>query len=87
MTLQGGPKRRPTAADRRAVAELPACGMSEKAISAAMGVSRPTLQAHYADELATGQAKKRAELICMTWRRARQGNTAAILWLERMTRR
>lgn len=86
MAKVGRPPFKPTAAMRRQVEELRSCGMSEDSIARAIGISTPTLQKHFAEELLNGSAKKRAEVIRMLYRSAAKGNVSAQKKLEEMTR-
>ena len=63
MAKVGRPPFKPTAAMRRQVEELRSCGMSEDSIARVIGISTPTLQKHFAEELLNGSAKKRAEVL------------------------
>lgn len=66
-----------TPAKRQEVQQLKACGMSEDDIARAIGCSTPTLRKHFAEELRTGHAKKRAEVIRMLFKTAKAGNVSA----------
>jgi hypothetical protein len=70
---------------RRKVSELIACGMSQDDIARAIGCSAPTLSVHFAEELATGRAARRAEVIGLLFRQARRGNVTAQKALEHLT--
>ncbi len=70
---------------RRKVSELTACGMSQDDIARAIGCSSPTLVVHFADELTTGRARRRAEVIGLLFRQARRGNVTAQKALEQLT--
>lgn len=86
MTSKGGrPAHKPTTASRREVEELVSCGMSEDDVARAIGLTTPTVRKHYADELLTGRARRRAEVIKLLYRNARKGNVSAQRKLEDMT--
>jgi len=74
----GGRKRyQPLARDRERVAALVAAGMPVGDIARALDITAPTLRRHFRDELATGGARKRAEVIDALFRAALKGSVAA----------
>ena len=86
MTKRGRPTFRATAAQKRKVEQYVSAGMSQTDIARAIGCTEPTLQKHFAEELAIGAAKRRAECIDLLYRAARKGNVSAIKKLEEMTK-
>ena len=81
---RGRPQFQPTPEQRSQCAILAAGRMSEENIAAALGVSRPTLRKHFADELTTGAAQRNAAVVVQLYRAAMDGNVAALrLWLAR----
>jgi len=81
---RGRPQFQPTNEQRSQCAILAAARMSEENIAAALGVSRPTLRKHFADELTAGAAKCNAAVLEQLYRTAMDGNVAALrLWLAR----
>lgn len=86
MARIGRPIFKATPALRREVAELVSCGMIQDDIARAIGCSTPTLQKHFDEELKTGTARKRAEVIKLLYRNARAGNVSAQKQLETMTK-
>lgn len=74
----GRPRHEPTGRSRDRVRILVAAGMGTAEIAVALGISEPTVRRHYAAELATGGAEKRAELIERLYRTAMAGNTTAL---------
>lgn len=60
------------------VEEMKACGQSNDAIAAKLGISRPTLEKHYATALSRGRKLKQAELNEILWREARAGKGWAV---------
>lgn len=84
-TKRGRPAFGATPTLRRKVSELVACGMSQQDVARAVGCSAPTLVAHFAAELATGRAVRRAEVIGLLFRQARGGNVTAQKALEHLT--
>jgi len=65
---------------RQKVEQCLAAGMSQDAIARAIGCDAKTLVKHFADELTTGLAKKRAEAIALLWKAAKgkKPNVAAV---------
>lgn len=86
MARTGRPTFQVTAKHRRQVAELIACGMTQDDVARAIGCTKPTLLKHFPEELRTGAAQKRAEVLGMLYRNARKGNVSAQRHLEAMTR-
>lgn len=83
---RGKPPHEPKPAYRRKVEEMVAVGDSHETIARALGITRPTLDRHYKEELKNGAAKKRAEAVTGLFRQARKGNVTALKKLEEMTR-
>lgn len=83
----GRPTFEPTEEQRLDVEEMVACGMRQDDIARAVGISTPTLVKRFADELAGGGARRRAEVVKMLFGAARKGNVAAQKKLEEMTAR
>src|SRR5688572_21509988 len=77
MANQGRPTFQVTAALQRQVEELVSCGMTEADIAGAIGCSRPSLRTHFRDQLKTGRAKRRAEVVRLLFASARKGNVSA----------
>lgn len=73
--------------DRRQVALLVAIGTGMAEIAAVVGVTEPTLRRHFAVEIATGAAKKRAENLLRLEAAAAKGNVAAQKTLHDMFER
>lgn len=87
MASKGGrPAFKATPALRQKVEQLISCGMTQDDVARAIGCSTPTLTKHFEEELTTGAAKKRAEVISMLYRNAKKGNVSAQKALEAMTR-
>jgi hypothetical protein len=63
-----------------------ACGESHETIARAIGCSDETLRKHFAEQLATGAATKRREVIAMLFASAKAGNVSAQRKLADMTR-
>jgi hypothetical protein len=73
---------KPTKAQREDVMLFVACGMSEEAMAAVIGIQRQTLRKHFAEELLTGHARIRSENIKNLRKAAKAGNVAAIKYLD-----
>gem|GEM_PF-885743 len=82
----GRPAFKPTAAHRRKVEQMISCGDHKTTVARAIGISVPTLELHFAEELDNGWAKKRAEVLDMLFKSAKKGNVTAQRTLESMTR-
>jgi AraC-like DNA-binding protein len=67
-----------TATMRGKVERFLACGMTREQIALAIGCSPPTLDKHFAAELQTGFARRKAEAYELLWCQARQGNSSAL---------
>src|SRR3712207_1509401 len=85
MANKGRPTFEVTPALQRQVEELVSCGMAEQEIAGAIGCSRPTLRAHFRDQLKSGRAKRRAEVVRLLFASARRGNVSAQKKLVEMT--
>jgi DNA-binding CsgD family transcriptional regulator len=85
MALRGRPSFKPTAAHRRQVEECKSGGMSNEEIAMAIGITAPTLEKHFEDELAHGRARKRAEVLRLLYAAARKGNVSAQKQLHQIT--
>ncbi|MHC2251022.1 hypothetical protein ACVILK_000714 [Bradyrhizobium embrapense] len=83
---RGRPAFKPTKAQRTKVEEWIACGMSQDECARVLGISTPTLAKSFPDEIATGVAKKRAEVVGLLFKQAKKGNATCIKKLEEMTR-
>lgn len=62
------------------------CGESENTIARALGVDVATLRKHFAEELESGHANRRREVIGYLFEAAASKNVAAIKKLEEMGR-
>ena len=81
---RGRPQFQPTNEQRDQCSILAAGRMSEENIAAALGVSRPTLRKHFADELTAGAAQRNAAVLLALYETAVAGNVAAArTWLAR----
>lgn len=73
----GRPDHVPTNSSRKIVEQCLSCGMSHREIAAAIGISWKTLGKYYEEELMTGAARKKQEIIGMLYAAARAGNVSA----------
>lgn len=85
MAGRGRPRFNPTATQRRKVEELIACGMPVADIACAIAVDEKTLRLHFATELSSGRAHRRAEVIGLLFASARKGNVSAQKQLAQVT--
>ena len=67
----------PTRKHREQVQLRAAAKWSHVEIAAELGVSRPTLELYFAEELLAGSSKKKGEALDMLWRSAKKGNVSA----------
>lgn len=74
---RGRPAHAPTPATRRQVAVAAGGGMRHLDIAIALGISRETLEKHYADELAGGATKRRLEVLNAMFAAAKKGSSSA----------
>lgn len=73
----GRPPHVPTEESREEVEILVASGMRVWQIAKALGISEPTLNEHYPDELDGGKAKKTAKMVMAQYRAGIEGNVSA----------
>ncbi len=82
----GRPPHEPTEASRKQVKALSAYGIPQEEIGKVIGVSKPTLEKHYRDELDRAQSEVNAKVAESLFRKATgegaQSVTAAIFWLK-----
>lgn len=83
---RGRPAFRATAAMKTTVERMMACGDSQNTIARALGIDDDTLRKHFPEEIRTGAAKRRREVIDLLFAGARKGNSALIKRVEEMTR-
>lgn len=67
----------PTKKQRREVSISAGAGVSHEEMALGLGISRPTLEKHFAYELTTGAYKRRQEVLNAMFRAAKKGNVAA----------
>lgn len=68
---------KPTPKQRHTVSVVAGAGVSHEEIAIGMGISRPTLEKHFAHELTTGAYQRRQEVLNAMFRAAKMGNVAA----------
>lgn len=85
-TKRGRPTYRPTLKERETVEQMKFCGESENTIARAIGIDVGTLRKHFAEELESGHANRRREVIGYLFEAAASKNVAAIKKLEEMGR-
>lgn len=74
---RGRPEHSPTPALRERVAIAAGAGMPQHEIALAIGVTRPTLAKHYADELGHGAQACRVDVLLCVYQQALSGSVAA----------
>lgn len=86
----GRPPHQPTEATRKQVKALAAYGIPQEEIGRVIGVSKPTLERHYREELDRGELEANAKVAESLFRKATgegaQAVTAAIFWLKTRAR-
>lgn len=82
----GRPAYAPTPEDRETVKQMRYAGELERVIALSLGITIPTLTKHFRDELDSGPAMKRREVIGLLFAQAGRGNVAAAKKLEEMGR-
>jgi hypothetical protein len=71
---------------RRSVEELIYAGETENFVARYLELTHHELRAQYRDALLNGHVRRRAEVIAMLFEAARNGDTRAILRLEKLGR-
>jgi hypothetical protein len=77
----GRPAFKPTRRMREQVEIAAAAGMSASDVAVVLRISRPTVEAYFADELKHGRARKFAEILVLLDRAARRGSVGAMKFL------
>ncbi len=75
--VAGRPEYSPTLEKRQKVEILIAARMAHEDIARVLGITAPTLRKHFREEILTGLAKKRAEVLVAMHTSALAGNTSA----------
>jgi hypothetical protein len=73
---------KPTQRQRKLTEICVAAGMTQVEIAAVLGISKPTLELHFADELKNGAARRRADMLVLLDRAARRGSVSAMKYLD-----
>jgi DNA-binding CsgD family transcriptional regulator len=74
---RGRPEHKPTVKSQARVASMAGGGMSQDEIAAALRIDRNTLAKHYKDDLTSGAAQRREEVLEVVRREALDGNLPA----------
>jgi DNA invertase Pin-like site-specific DNA recombinase len=77
----------PTAKQRRLVGLLKAAGWSNEAIARHLGITRPTLDKHFGQDLRDAKDRQLLWLLSLLWREARRGKVSAMRQLLRRMNR
>lgn len=83
---RGRPAFNPTRAMRLSVERMLACGDSQNVVARALGIDDDTLRKHFAEEIATGAAKRRREVVDAVFDGVKANNASLIRKAEEMTR-
>jgi hypothetical protein len=87
MELIGKNKKRgrrafkPTKPMRNRIEIGAAAGLSHNQLAAVLGISRPTLESNFVDELKNGRARKLLQTLCLLDKQAKRGSVAAMKYL------
>lgn len=84
QSRRGRPRFKPTAKQRRQCEGWAAFGMPVEDIARVFGIAPETLREYFAEELATGWAKKKAEAIDRLYEHAKTNASAAARVLEKI---
>lgn len=71
---------------RLSVERMLACGDAQNSVARALGIDDDTLRKHFAEEIATGAAKRRLQVVNAVFDGVREGNASLIRKAEEMTR-
>lgn len=74
----------PTPLTRDRVLAMATAGIAEAKIAKAVGISRPTLRARYAAELALARVRNAETLVEVLWRAAQRGHVASAARLAKI---
>jgi AcrR family transcriptional regulator len=77
----GRPVFKPTRRTREQVEIAIAGGLSASEVASVVGISRSTLERHFADELKNGRVRKLAHVLCLLERAAKRGSVSAMKFL------
>ena len=83
---RGRPPFNPTRAMRISVERMLACGDSQNSVAKALGIDDDTLRKHFVEELATGAARRRREVVDAIFDGVNERNASLIRRAEEMTR-
>ncbi len=71
---------------RLSVERMMACGDSQNTVARALGIDDGSLRKHFAEEIATGGARRRRQVVDAIFAGVGKGNAALIRRAEEMTR-
>jgi len=81
--MKNGQKHIPTEETRARVEQFAAAGIRNEDIALYLGITRPTLDKYYKEELRIGTIKANTVIAQTLYQQAKDGNTtAAIFWLK-----
>lgn len=83
---RGRPPFKPTSAMRLSVERMLSCGDSQNSVARALGIDADTLRKHFPEELATGAARRRRQVVDAIFAGVSEGNASLIRRAEEMTR-
>lgn len=86
LRTRGRPAFNPTRAMRISVERMLACGDSQETIAKALGIDDGTLRKHFADEICTGAARRRRQVVDAIFEGVAAGNAGLIRRAEEITR-
>lgn len=75
---------KPTAKQKKMVIDLAQWGFSRRDIAHALGISVTMLKRHFDEEILTGRARRKLEVVTMLWDAAEAGSVPAMLQIYRM---
>lgn len=73
-------KHEPTDEQRAHVQQWASYGIAQDEIARSIGITKPTLEKHYRDELDMGAANANAEVVAALLANAKSGNVTAQIW-------
>lgn len=78
--VTGRPRHIPSAASRERVVISSGLGLPNDQIAAILDISLPTLLKYYESDIRLGRAKASAEIADSLFNKAKNGDTAALIW-------
>ena len=83
---RGRPPFHPTRAMRLSVERMLACGDTQETIAKALGIDDGTLRKHFGEEISTGAARRRRQVVDAIFEGVAAGNAGLIPRAEEITR-